>query len=89
MAWNEYRSHKIVRAAPIVSIGRNNEDARAILTVDGGSGSEPFTPNVEEMANKASVGDYAVIYEDGYRSVSPKAAFESGYTAISDQATER
>ena len=25
-------------------------------------------------------GDYLVIYEDGYRSISPKAAFEGGYT---------
>ena len=34
------------------------------------------------MAVRASVGDYAVIYSDGYKSVSPKKAFEDGYTAL-------
>jgi hypothetical protein len=28
------------------------------------------------------IGDYFVIYEDGYQSWSPKAAFESGYTKV-------
>jgi hypothetical protein len=27
-------------------------------------------------------GDYFVVYEDGYQSVSPQKAFEEGYTAI-------
>lgn len=27
-------------------------------------------------------GDYLVVYEDGYRSFSPAAAFEAGYTEV-------
>jgi hypothetical protein len=27
-------------------------------------------------------GDYFVVYEDGYQSISPKKAFEKGYTKI-------
>lgn len=80
MAWKEYRSHKNVKASPITSIGKKtSSDTATVLVVDG---SEPFTPNVSEMADNAAVGDYAVIYEDGYRSVSPKKAFEDGYTQI-------
>jgi hypothetical protein len=29
-------------------------------------------------------GDYLVIYEDGYRSISPAKAFEDGYTRIAE-----
>lgn len=80
MAWKQYRSHKIVKAAPIVSIGpKTSEDTRTVLILEGG---EPFVPNVAEMADRASIGDYAVEYEDGFRSVSPKAAFTGGYTEI-------
>lgn len=28
------------------------------------------------------VGDYWVVYDDGYQSLSPKAAFDTGYTLI-------
>ncbi len=80
MAWKQYRSHKIVKAAPIVSIGpKTSEGTQAVLILED---NEPFVPNVAEMADKANVGDYAVEYEDGYRSVSPAAAFEAGYTEI-------
>lgn len=79
MAWNEYRSHKIVKAAQITGVcPKADGETTPVLLVDG----EEFSPNIAQMAEKASVGDYAVIYEDGYRSVSPKAAFEGGYTAI-------
>jgi len=27
-------------------------------------------------------GDYYVVYEDGYKSISPAKAFEEGYTLI-------
>lgn len=27
-------------------------------------------------------GDYYVVYPDGYKSISPKAAFEDGYTRL-------
>ena len=74
MPWKQYRSHKIVKAAPIIEI---NNDGVPLVAFD-----EVFIPNVPDMALKAKAGDYAIEYEDGYKSISPKAAFESGYTEI-------
>jgi hypothetical protein len=34
-------------------------------------------------------GDYYVVYEDGYASISPQAAFETGYTEIEPVAANR
>lgn len=73
MTWPRYTSHKTVQAMPITGI-----------TPDGvvlvGSRHEPFHPTEPAMSARAEPGGYAVIYEDGYRSISPKDAFESGYT---------
>lgn len=75
--WKQYRSHKIVKAAPIFGIA-NKLTGRIIILEN----NEIFVPDVVAMIEKAFVGDYAVEYEDGYKSISPKAAFESGYTEI-------
>lgn len=72
-AWKSYRSHKIVKAAPID--GRNTFGD---LLVEG----VIFKPNVPAMKDKAIPGDYAVEYDDGYKSISPKEPFENGYTEI-------
>lgn len=77
MAWKQYRSHKIVKAAPILKI--DDKLTGKFLILDN---NEQFIPNIAEMANRASIGDYAIEYEDGYKSISPKAAFENGYTEI-------
>lgn len=81
-AWKQYISHKIVQAAPIVSVGAKSSDGTN--TILGLGGNEVFSPNEQVMADKAKVGDYAVIYADGYKSVSPKAAFEEGYSPHDD-----
>lgn len=84
MRMPRYRSHKTVRAAPIIRIGpKTSVDTSTVLIIKLPDGSEhPFVPVVAEMADKAAVGDYAVQYDDGYRSVSPRKAFEDGYTLI-------
>lgn len=71
--WPKYESHKVVQAMPITGI-----------TPDGvvlvGARHEPFYPTEPGMAARAEIGGYAVIYEgDGFRSISPKKAFEEGY----------
>lgn len=71
--WPKYVSHKVVQAMPITGITPGG-----IVLV--GARHEPFHPTVPEMAAKAEVGGYAVRYEDGFQSVSPKKAFEEGYT---------
>ena len=56
------------------------------ITPDGivlvGARHLPFHPTEPAMAARAEVGGYAVIYEDGYKSISPKKAFEEGYKLI-------
>jgi hypothetical protein len=77
--WPKYESHKIVQAAPIIGILEGNGD---ILVQVGDHGVESFQPTEPAMAKRAEIGGYAVIYEDGYKSVSPKRAFEEGYKAL-------
>ncbi len=74
-----YRCHKEVRALQIGGgTFRNNPDGTVTLPLlDGGS------INVERSVVHRyfpQPGDYLVIYDDAYRSISPRAAFESGYT---------
>lgn len=38
------------------------------------------------LKHEPDVGGYFVVYEDGYRSYSPAAAFEAGYTLIDSSA---
>ena len=46
-------------------------------------GYDAFIVDNEFMnKHKPVVGGYFVIYEDGYTSFSPAAAFESGYTRV-------
>jgi len=56
------------------------------ITPDGvvlvGARHERFDPTEPAMARRAEVGGYAVVYEDGFKSISPKKAFEDGYTRV-------
>lgn len=73
--WPKYRSHKVIQAMPITGITGDG-----VLLV--GHNHEPFHPTVPEMVAKAEVGGYAILYPDGYKSVSPKQSFEDGYTRL-------
>lgn len=79
----KYRCHKEVWALKI-------RDA-LLPTPMNGSGRlvpenkvfEPIEVDAEYMQkHKPMPGGYYVVYEDGYKSFSPAAAFESGYTRI-------
>lgn len=74
-SWPKYESHKIVQAMPITDI---TPDGVVLVGVT----HEPFYPTEPAMAARAEVGGYAVLYADGFKSVSPKKAFEDGYTAV-------
>jgi hypothetical protein len=78
--WPVYRSHKLVRAAQI--------DSGVVMLADG-KASMLLAFHDEAIVDQAVVarykpvpGDYLVQYEDGYLSISPKAAFEGGYTFV-------
>lgn len=83
--WPQYESHKIVRAAKIVSIGEStSEDTVRVLIVDphGDGTREPFECSQASMHAAAQVGWYAITYPDGFRSASPSDRFEEGYTPV-------
>lgn len=71
-----WQSHKIVHAAPIVKIEGD------IITLDvglpGGHDDVRAAPKMFERYRPVP-GDYYVVYDDGYASISPKKAFEEGY----------
>jgi hypothetical protein len=73
--WPRYVSHKEVRAMPITGVTHTG-------TILVGSRHTVFQPTEPAMAARAEVGGYAVIYSDGFRSISPKKAFEDGYTRM-------
>ena len=84
-----WKSHKIVRAAQILEIEIQAANAwRVNLDIGTAPGaSQPSTLGTllhrDAVASKQpSVGDYFVLYEDGYKSWSPKAAFEEGYARL-------
>ena len=73
--WPSYESHKIVKALPVVARG-----LRELVVQHEDGTRELFEPNLGGMAERAQIGDYAILYPDGFKSVSPRKAFEEGYT---------
>ncbi len=82
--WPKYESHKIVQAAPIFDIVDAGGNLVVLVKPYGDHAVERFAPTEPAMAARAEIGGYAVIYADGFRSVSPKGIFESGYTRLPD-----
>lgn len=81
--WPKYQSNKIVQAAKIVSFDWCGSGRRICARIDPGNDDiDIFQPSETVVLDKASVGDYAVIYADGYKSISPAATFEDGYVKI-------
>lgn len=88
-----YQCHKRVKAAKISGIQDNGGHYTRLhfVCVDGLGGDPDFDPNsigavdVDQSfiaKHKPAVGDYYVVYEDGYASISPAHAFESGYYPV-------
>lgn len=79
--WPEYESHKVVRAARIAELiyDRPDGDVVSVVVVPEGGEPEEFTPTEQSMLKHAKVGGWAMLYPDGFRSVSPAKAFEDGY----------
>lgn len=80
-----YKSHKTVWALKIKAI----QPTPADTPIDGGSwritpedtGYAPFdVPHSYYLKHQPQDGGYYVVYSDGYKSFSPAAAFEDGYT---------
>ncbi len=85
----KYKCHKEVWALKIKSIiidgegeTRETEGGGAMITPED-ERYAAFRVSHEYMSkHKPQAGGYYVVYEDGYKSFSPSAAFESGYSLI-------
>lgn len=90
----EFKCHKIVRAAKIMAIEPNamiEEDKHGqpvgdpsivgySIDMEGAGERVAAFVSVEWVGkHQPKAGGYFVVYEDGYASYSPQAAFENGY----------
>lgn len=86
--WPKYESHKVVQAAKIVGVERKGGVIVIWVRPAGqefdSHGIDQFIPTVPGMADKAEVGGWAMLYPDGFKSISPEKQFDEGYTRIKD-----
>lgn len=75
-----YQSHKQVKAAQITEVSPVDESKHVKLVLDDGVTFHADGPMY--IRYMPVVGDYLVVYEDGYQSISPQKAFEDGYTPV-------
>lgn len=76
-----YRCHKEVRAAKITGFRQNGQADMPDILLGEIGGIVTMLPDWHAK-HKPQIGGYFVEYEDGYKSYSPAAPFESGYTRI-------
>lgn len=86
-----YQSHKKVWALKIAAIEFDIDKAKAedretdssAIITPAEEGYGPFKVDYAYVSkHNPQVGGYYVVYEDGYKSWSPAAAFEEGYTRL-------
>ena len=76
----QYQCHKIVKGSKIDEMEMQGSGGALVKLKDK---EEPVMLTADFFLRfKPAVGAYLVVYEDGYVSVSPTDAFESGYTRL-------
>lgn len=76
-----WKCHKEVRAFKITGINIPPEQNGGHVRLTG-NGLEVEVTEEYMKKHRPQVGGYYVLYDDGYHSFSPAAAFESGYTLV-------
>mgnify|MGYP001569725477 CR=1 FL=1 len=82
-----YVCHKTVHALKILRIsdptepGHESDGSRVIVPADKGYGPVAVSREYVQK-HDPQPGGYYVVYEDGYASFSPAAAFEGGYRRV-------
>lgn len=71
----QFVSHRVVRAAQIIGIQFG--EPLLLMLDDKQTLKHPGTTKYQPI-----VGDYYIVYEDGYKSLCPQASFEKGYTEV-------
>ena len=83
MEMPRYACHKKVWALEIKTINRMVPGKVTLSFVDKGYAPITFDENDPMFLRYSPIQrDYYVVYEDGYRSLSPRKAFIEGYTRI-------
>jgi hypothetical protein len=83
--WPKYEIHKIVQAAMIVRIDEieRNPGTKHVIAVwvkpADDAPEERFEPTHRWMLDMARVGGYALLFRDGFKSISRGHAFEEVY----------
>lgn len=81
----DYRSHKIVKAGEIVNMASKGDGYILTLRVDDVQQDVAIDRDWYNRFHP-EIGQFFVVYEDGYSSVSPSAAFRGGYTRLAKEA---
>lgn len=82
MEMPRYQSHKKVWALKIGEGLKVNPDGSVVLPIVD-PGYAPVTVEAGVVSRYMPMpGDYYVVYDDGYKSISPAKAFEEGYVRI-------
>lgn len=84
-----YTSHKTVRAAEILNVGNYFQTGDGLfrhITLAGGVTIS--LPQAMFLRYVPEYGDFYVVYEDGYRSFSPRKAFVDGYAPVGQSFAE-
>ena len=87
MEMPKYQSHKKVWALKIADLrttgSPDQESDGSLLMVPEETNYSPFKLDAEFVRkHDPKVGGYFVVYEGGYKSFSPAAPFEDGYSLI-------
>jgi len=73
-----YQSVKRVQAGEITEVV---EAGCYVREANGDTVLRPYQPNMTSRYTPIA-GDYWIVYDDGYQSISPRLAFENGYFPI-------
>lgn len=75
----QWKCHKVVRASKIQKVMLTTDGAELVLEHGSVRVDKAFMTK-----HKPQVAGYFVRYADGYESVSPREAFEEGYTLLEE-----
>lgn len=79
----KYRCHKEVWALQIRTVTQERcPDGKTHLVFEDGRHAPREVTRAWYEKHQPQPGGYFVVYEDGYESYSPAAAFEAGYTRL-------
>lgn len=80
----QWRCHKVVSAGKISLMARDEPNGK--LMVHAEPSNMPFAVPLDFLyRHNPTIGGYFVVYEDGYISYSPAAAFEAGYRLLESE----